>query len=425
VNGPARTELALTSLTLGRIRTEDAAYHCQSELFGFKMLVLFELSQAKIKSIKQKQQLSADCAYEAFVSRMMMCSKCQKECPSLNQNTLQHLPATLVREEFEGLLDPETFADDGNTVLSAELVQVAMSFSMRGAPLSAVSEYFNSSLTKKNVETMEMWWYDNAVYRACLTDLVGDATWEMLGPKDRQDLAAERAEFIQKVRGVEVEDITDQVFADATLGDTQSVLLALALHVDSCRPLYRRFMDSICDSGSITGISLDWTHLSAKHIGDGETEKWLLTVVDQQQRLIAAWFTANTALESAEPLLQQLKQNGCCPAIIALDNLPPSINRDTGMVVFLKGIFDSCKQVCQDRFRVINNFQKDFGNKEDMHFHQDITMCVRRSMRYMHHGKKEQVIKLLKTKQLSVSTFFHGSWYTCDHRQMDDSEIAL
>jgi hypothetical protein len=241
----------------------------------------------------------------------------------------------LVREEFDSLLDPDSFTDDGNTVLSAELVDIAMSFSSRGDSLASVSEYFNSALTKRKAETMQSWWYDNAVYRTCLTDLVGDDAWSKLKFEEKLPLLSDRSEFC-KVRAQEVEDITDRVFADAILGDTAAINLALALGVDSSRVLYRRFMDGICDTGQITGISLDWTHLTAKHLGEGQSEKWLLTVVDQQQRLIGAWFTANTALSTAKPILMQLKKNGCKPVVVALDNLPPAINRDTGMVRFLK-----------------------------------------------------------------------------------------
>jgi hypothetical protein len=43
---------------------------------------------------------------------------------------------------------------------------------------------------------------------------------------------------------------------------------------------------------------LDWTFLTAKHLGEGEAEKWLLTIVDEQGRLLAAWFTRGTALDS-------------------------------------------------------------------------------------------------------------------------------
>jgi hypothetical protein len=363
------------------------------------------------------KRTAGDCA---FVSRIVVCDKCHKECPALNQNTLQHLPAPLVREEFDSLLDPDSFTDDGNTVLSAELVDIAISFSSRGDPLASVSEYFNSALTKAKAETMQSWWYDNAVYRACLIDLVGDEAWSKLTFEEKLPLLSDRSEFC-KVRAQQVEDITDRVFADAILGDTAAINLALALGVDSSRVLYRRFMDGICDSGLITGISLDWTHLTAKHLGEGQCEKWLLTVVDQQQRLIGAWFTADTALATAKPLLLQLKTNGCKPLVVALDNLPPTINRDTGMVTFLKeDIFpESCKVVIQDLFHVVQNFAADFGSKEDaVHYHQDVTMGVRKAMRYMHHNKKSQVVDLLKDGKLSVSIFYHGTWYIADYRKM-------
>jgi hypothetical protein len=174
------------------------------------------------------------------------------------------------------------------------------------------------------------------------------------------------------------------------------------------------------------GISLDWTHLTAKHLGEGQSEKWLLTVVDQQQRLIGAWFTADTALSTAKPILMQLKKNGCKPVVVALDNLPPTINRDTGMVRFLKeDVFpESCKVVIQDLFHVVQNFAADFGSKEDVvHFHQDVTMGVRKAMRYMHHNKKSQVVDLLKDGKLSVSIFYHGTWYIVDYRKMTLEEI--
>jgi hypothetical protein len=95
------------------------------------------------------------------------------------------------------------------------------------------------------------------------------------------------------------------------------------------------------------------------------------------------------------------------------------------MVVFLKTIFPTCKQVKQDLFHVVQNLQRDFGSKEDPHFHRDVTMRLRSAMRGMHGGKKLQVVDLLKTGKLNVSTFFRREWYTCEYRSMPDDEIKM
>jgi hypothetical protein len=57
---------------------------------------------------------------------------------------------------------------------------------------------------------------------------------------------------------------------------------------------------------------------------------------------------------------------------------------------------------------VVRNLQRDIGSKEDPHFHRDVTMRLRSAMRGMHEGTKLQVVDLLKTGKLNVSTFFHG-----------------
>jgi hypothetical protein len=102
---------------------------------------------------------------------------------------------------------------------------------------------------------MQSWWYDNAVYRTCLNDLVGDDAWSKLKIEEKLPLLSDRSEFC-KVRAQEVEDITDRVFAGAILGDTAAINLALALGVDSSRVLYRRSMDGICDSGLMASASI-------------------------------------------------------------------------------------------------------------------------------------------------------------------------
>ena len=270
----------------------------------------------------------------AVVSRIVRCNDCGVECPALNRNSLLQLPPPLAQAEFKGLIDPATFNDDGTTILSAAMSEIAATYVARGDPLSASSDYFNAALIRRKVGRMQRWWYDNACYRACLEDVAGDEAWSSMALEQQVVAAADRAEFLNMG---DVEDITDRVFADSVLGDAEAIDLALSLGVDANRVSHRQFADSAPETGFISGVGTDWAKLTSKHLGDGELEKWLFTVTDQHGRLLAAWFVYDTKLETTRPLLEQLRKNGVNPLVITVDNLPPSINRDTGLVQFLKG----------------------------------------------------------------------------------------
>jgi hypothetical protein len=380
-----------------------------------------KFSTARVpKLVKSPQGDSVIC------SRMYFCRSCKRNIPSMNNNNLSQYPPSLIRSEFGDLLDPDCFDDVSTTILSRDLAELTHTLVSRGDCMDTVSEYYNKAMLKDKAERMSDWWFYNGAYRNQLEQIVGDDVWGSLPLARQQQLVAARADYITNVRSVLVEDITAEVYSDAALGDAEAVKLALTLIADKNRVLNRRFMDSLSDGVNVIAVSLDWTSLSADHLGDGESEKWFLTVVDDKQRLIGAVFTPNTALSNAKPLLLQLKANGCRPKVAILDNLPPTVLLDTGMVRVLKDEIwpGSLEAVIQDRFHVVQNFCRDLNNKQDPEYHQDITMGLRRATRKMVEGKLKQVWALLSSGGVNKSVFLCGRWHrTVYQNEMDDGEI--
>jgi hypothetical protein len=128
-------------------------------------------------------------------------------------------------------------------------------------------------------------------------------------------------------------------------------------------------------------MGLDWTKISADHLGQGGDEKWLLTRVDDRQKLLFAVITNDTSLGTVTPHLLQLKAKGCHPQLVVLDNMPSTVDRDTGMVQFLKEVISpkDVERVIQDRFHIVQIFCADLTCKQEIDYHADIPMCLRRS----------------------------------------------
>jgi hypothetical protein len=358
-------------------------------------------------------------------SRMYICSCCNRQVPSLNANNLKQYPPPLIRHEFKRVIDPEMYDDVSGITLSADLAELSHTLVARGSTLDTTTEYYNKSMIKDKVERMQDWWYYTAAYRSGLARLVGDDIWGILANEQKAGLIGDRAEYLAFVRDSPAEDITADVFSDAMFGDAEAVKIALELVVDSNRSTYRKYMDSFGSDGTVTSVGLDWTKISADHLGEGEDEKWLLTGVDDRQKLLFAIFTKDTSLGTAKPHLLQLKANGCHPKLVVLDNMPSTVDRDTGMVQFLKEEIwpETLKEVIQDRFHIVQKFCADLTCKQETDYHADITMCLRRSPRRMNPEKLQQVWGKLAAGAINKTTFLNGVWYKTGNRRMSDSEI--
>jgi hypothetical protein len=323
------------------------------------------------------------------------------------------------------LIDPSSFDDVSSTILSGGLADLAVSLVSRGDAMETVSEFYNKAMLRDKAERMSDWWYYTGAHRKQLEALVGDDAWPSLATEQRAELIEERALYIKDVRGTPPEDITAAVYSDSTLGDAEAVKLALTLMADKNRVIHRRYFDSISDGANVVAASFDWTKLSADHLGEGESEKWLLTVVDEKNRLLGAFFTTDTALRSAKPLLLQLKANGIKPKVVILDNLPSTEEIETGMAKMLKQEVwpGSLKAVIQDRFHVVQNFCKDLTRKQDPDYHVDIIQGIRRSTRRMNPECLEMVLSKLRAGKISKSVFLCGEWYTTRYTKMGEDEI--
>jgi hypothetical protein len=249
-----------------------------------------------------------------------------------------------------------------------------------------------------------------------LEQLVGDERWDGYSTEERFSVWKERALFEYErltstaCNGSWIHD--PKQFCSPPSGggmfnlDPDLVNTALRLYVDANRSLHVRYITKH-RAGKV--LKLDYTFNAAVHLGSGDDERVLLTIVDEDDNVVCTLVCPSTKLFLIKSALAQLFSEGFHPVIVSLDNVPTTDDvMATNMLKIFTEAMPSIKFWIQDLFHCVAGFTKVFSQQSVEWFHTHVTLPIRNAMREMHPIKLAELRLRLEQGSVKIVSSFRG-----------------
>jgi hypothetical protein len=335
---------------------------------------------------------------------------------SLNRNTLRNLPSLLTDDCFGGMLEVDCIDDDRRTILGADVVNLAKSLVPEAVDLQGIANTVNKNCSRDGDKRANSFVSVASAYKMGIEQLVGDDVWGGYATEKRFDLWKERALFLYERSTAAAGDgswVVDPkpVCTPPTAGGTYNldpdmINTALRLYVDANRTLHVRFLTKH-RAGKV--LKLDYTFNAAVHLGSGDGEKVLLTIMDEEDNVVCVLFCPSTKLFLIRGALQQLYSEGFHPLIVSLDNVPTSDDvMATSMMKIFTEAMPTIKYWIQDLFHCVAGFTKVFPSQNVDWFHNNVTLPIRNAMRQMDPIKEAELRLRLERGNVKITSTFRG-----------------
>jgi hypothetical protein len=337
----------------------------------------------------------------------------------------------LVGDCFGNVLEPDCFDDDRRTILGADIVNLAKALAPEAVDLQGLANMVNKSCSRDGDKRARSFMWDASAYKLGLVALAGDAVWKTYDTEKQFSLYKERALFVYEEKiagGGDGSWVLDPkpLCCPPTSGqmynlDPNLIDSAMRLYVDANRSLHVRYVTKH-RKGIVCKI--DYTFISAVHLGSGKAEGVMLTIVDEDDHVVCVLFCPSTRLELIKPTLTQLFDEGFRPLVLSMDNVPVSDDKmNTAMIQTFRSCISTIEYLVQDLFHAVAGFTKVFPNQNEDWFHKHVTLPLRSAMREMESTKLAELRLLIGDGKVKITSSYRGDTVSIDSSGLQPNEI--